>query len=164
MSSGGYTTERCCLRMGAGERNHSQFPISILHSQMHEIWEVNECFLQVSLTIMGSSIFFSIQSEWASLNLTENLLQEIIWRYITSPCYFSFLLPSFVSKIPWLFQSHRGCKLKFHLDTALDTHYLSACACSLQCKGFLGDRKNGEIMHLCFSSKQGIWIEIRLTW
>ena len=139
MSSGGYTTEQCCLRMVAGERNHSQFPISILHSQMHEIWEVKACFLQVSLTIVGSSIFFSIQSEWASLTLTENLSQDIIWRYIISPCYFSFLFPSFVSKIRWLFQSHCGCKSKFHLDSALDTQHFSACVCSLQCKGFLGD-------------------------
>lgn len=37
MSSGGYTTEQCCLRMVAGERNCSQFSVSILHSQMHEI-------------------------------------------------------------------------------------------------------------------------------
>lgn len=151
MSLGGYTTEQCCLRMVARERNHSQFPISILHSQMHEIWEVNECFLQVSLTIVSSSIFFFCSVWMGFSDPYWEFITEIVWKYIISPCYFSFFFPSFDSKIRWLFQSHWSCKSKFHLDAALDTRHFSACVSSLQCKGFMGHSGKMVKEHTCVS-------------
>lgn len=156
MSSGGYTTEQCCLRMVAGERKCSQFPVSKLHSQMSEIWEANEHFLQVSLTIMSSSILFSIQSEWSSLTITGNF-SEIVWRYFISPCYFIFLFPFF------LFQKYDD------FSKATVTVYQSSTqtvpwtprSSALVSAAFTVKRgwKIDEIVHLCFSSKQGT-----LTW
>lgn len=139
MSSGGYTSEQCCLRMGVGERNRSQLPISILHSQMHEIWEVNEYFLHVSLNIMGSSIYFFYSTCISFSDPYWEFITVIVWRYIIRPCYFPSLFPSFVSKIQLLFQSRCGCKSNFHLNSTLDTQSFSACVCSLQRKEFLGD-------------------------
>lgn len=52
---------------------------------------------------------------------------EIIWKDIIKSCYFSFLFPSFVSKIQWFFQSHCGCKLKFHLDSASNIQHFCVC-------------------------------------
>lgn len=140
MSSGSYTTEQCCLRMVAGERNHSQFPVSMLHSQMQETGEVKPARWP---WVQAYFFLFSLNGLlWPLLKIYQKRSYK---DTLPSSWYFSFLFLSFVSKVRWLFHSHCDCKSKFLSNTALDTQHFSACVFSLHSKGFSGHpRKMGN--------------------